>query len=72
MTRISEALNIEPVASATAGGLGALPFALSDVGWVLIALSLMLVVVVTLSVLGRRRRRRALALSAVQRGTSSP
>jgi len=72
MTRISEALNIEPVAAATTGGLGALPFAPSDVGWVLLALSLMLVIVVTLSVLGRRRRRRALALNPVRRGTSSP
>jgi len=72
MTRISQALNLESAAPATAGDFGALPFALSDVGWVLVAVALMLSVVMVLSVLGSRRRRRARANIAVQRGTPGP
>jgi uncharacterized membrane protein len=70
MTRTNQALGLQPATLFAAGELGALPFVLSDVGWLLIAAAFMLAVVMGIGALGRRRRR-ARALSAVQRGTSS-
>jgi uncharacterized membrane protein YedE/YeeE len=69
MTRTHQALGLQPATLFAAGELGALPFALSDVGWLLIGAALMLVVVMGIGAIGRRRRR-VRALNAVQRGTS--
>jgi hypothetical protein len=72
MTRTPQALGLEPATLIAALELGALPFAPSDVGWVLLAAAVMLAVVMVIGLLGRRRRRRARSISAVQRGTSGP
>jgi hypothetical protein len=71
MTRTNQALGLQPATLFAAGELGALPFALSDLGWLLIAAGLLFVVIMGIGALGRRRRR-IRALNAVQRGTSSP
>lgn len=70
MTRTDQALSLQPATLLAAGELGALPFAISDVGWILLAAAVMLAVVMSIGALGRRRRR-ARSISAVQRGTSS-
>jgi hypothetical protein len=50
----------------------ALPFALSDIGWVLVAVALLLVAAVLLDALGRRRRRRAAALKPAPHRSTEP
>jgi hypothetical protein len=59
-----------PVLLAISGELGALPFAFSDVGWVLMVAVVLLVAALLLGALGRRRRR-ARALQPAQRGGTS-
>ncbi len=49
-----------------------LPFALSDIGWVLVAVALLLVAAAVLDALGRRRRRRAAALKPVPHRSTEP
>jgi hypothetical protein len=70
MTRTDQALGLEPATILAAGELGALPFALSDVGWLLVAAAVMLAVILSIGAAGRRRRRTR-ALNALRRGTSS-
>lgn len=71
MTRTDQALGLlEPATLLATGELGALPFALSDVGWLLIAAAVMLAVIMSIGAAGRRRRRTR-ALKALRRETSS-